>query len=334
MITNAASAAKRLGFETLVDNRPETVGNGFPMSQIGLYVGWYESHVVGPFTAPTMEFMPGAFAYHLHSFSGANLRSRDENWVGPLLAKGATCTMGCVAEPYLDLTPHPGVFLERWGYLGMSFGEAAVTCHPMLSWQTVVVGDPLYRPFRLNPIQYGEMLALANSPLTAYALVRKVNVDILNQRVPVVPNSPLPRDRALSEFEILARNREMLQSQPLAERSSVVSEVIARLYWNEAKASQAAKWYSHALAASDATPRQRIRLLLDSVEAYRVLDRPRSAYEALEEVIRLDPARDDLRNLRNRQLQFARDMRDQPLQERLRLEILRISGTNSPSASN
>jgi hypothetical protein len=92
--------------------------------------------------------------------------------------------MGCVAEPYLDFTPHPGVFLERWGFLGMTFGEAAITCHPVLSWQTVVIGDPLYRPFRLNPLQYGEMLALANSPLTGYALVRKVNIDLLLGRLP------------------------------------------------------------------------------------------------------------------------------------------------------
>ena len=53
------------------------------------------------FTLPKVEFMPGAFAYHLHSFSATTLRSASQGWCGPLLAKGATCTMGCVYEPYL-----------------------------------------------------------------------------------------------------------------------------------------------------------------------------------------------------------------------------------------
>lgn len=51
----------------------------------------------------------------------------------------------------------------------MTFGEASMACRPALSWQTVAIGDPLYRPFRLNPIQYGEMLSMANNPLSAYA---------------------------------------------------------------------------------------------------------------------------------------------------------------------
>jgi uncharacterized protein (TIGR03790 family) len=147
MITNAAVAAKRLGFETFVDNQPASLGVGYPLSQVALYVGWYDSGVTGPFYRASVEFLPGAFAYHLHSFSAANLRSASENWVGPLLARGATATMGCVAEPYLEFTPNPAMFLERWGYVGMTLGEAATAAHPVLSWQTVVVGDPLYRPF-------------------------------------------------------------------------------------------------------------------------------------------------------------------------------------------
>ncbi len=330
MITNAATAAKRLGFETFVDTKPETLGVGYPMSQIGLYVGWYESHIVGPFVAPEMEFLPGAFAYHLHSYSGANVRSRDENWIGPMLARGVTCTMGCVAEPYLDFTPHPGVFLERWGYLGMTFGEAAMTCHPVLSWQTVVIGDPLYRPFRLTPLQYGEMLSLANSPLTAYALVRKVNVDILNGRVPVKGPAPaVPSRIPLTPSQVVDRNLEMLEAQPMASQSAIVSEKIARLYWNQSRAAKAATWYSNALAAADCTPRQRVRLLLDAVEAYRVMDKPRAAFEALDKVMEIDPDRSDRQTVRTHQLHFARDMRDRAAQERIQAELQRLAGTNA-----
>jgi hypothetical protein len=67
-----------------------TFDAGFPMSQIAIYIGWYDANVSGPFSRPTVEFMPGAFAYHLHSYSAHPFRSTSQGWVGPLLAKGAT----------------------------------------------------------------------------------------------------------------------------------------------------------------------------------------------------------------------------------------------------
>ena len=75
------------------------------------------------------------------------LRSTNHYWCGPLLAKGATCTMGCVNEPYLSGTPNVAAFLARRFGGGYTFGEAAWAAQPVLSWQTTVVGDPLYRPF-------------------------------------------------------------------------------------------------------------------------------------------------------------------------------------------
>ncbi|HEX5400025.1 MAG TPA: TIGR03790 family protein, partial [Verrucomicrobiae bacterium] len=104
-ILGAAQVARALGFETVVDDKPEVFPADFPMSQIAIYAGWYSGNACGPFQLPKVEFMPGAFAYHLHSFSAATLRSASQDWCGPLLAKGATCTMGCVYEPYLALTP-------------------------------------------------------------------------------------------------------------------------------------------------------------------------------------------------------------------------------------
>ncbi len=151
-IQEGAEICSELGFETILDNKPETFPAGFPMSQIAIYCGWYDGNVSGPFTLPRVEFMPGAFAYHLHSFSADTIRSADRNWCGPLLAKGVTCTMGCVYEPYLSGTPNIAAFLARWMANGFTFGEAAWAAQPVLSWQTTVIGDPLYRPFG-TPLQ-------------------------------------------------------------------------------------------------------------------------------------------------------------------------------------
>ena len=91
--------------------------------------------------------MPGAIAYHLHSFSASTVRSTTQNWVGPLIAHGADATMGNVYEPFLALTPHLDIFTKRM-LDGDSFAEAAWASELGVSWMTTMVGDPLYRPFQ------------------------------------------------------------------------------------------------------------------------------------------------------------------------------------------
>jgi len=92
------------------------------------------------------RFEPGAIAVHIHSFSAATLRDARANWAAPLLAHGAAATLGNVYEPYLDLTPHLDVFIDRLRN-GFNFAESAYASEPMISWMETNVGDPLYRPF-------------------------------------------------------------------------------------------------------------------------------------------------------------------------------------------
>ena len=181
-ILGAAQISRALGFETVVDDKPGLFPLDFPMSQIALYAGWYADSACGPFQLPKVEFMPGAFAYHLHSFSAATLRSASQGWCGPLLAKGATCTMGCVYEPYLPLTPNVALFLERFTIGQFTFGEAAWAAQPALSWQTTVVGDPLYRPFGKSPQALHDELARRHSPLIEWSFLRLVNMQLISRR--------------------------------------------------------------------------------------------------------------------------------------------------------
>ena len=176
-ILAAAQISRELGFETTVDDKPETFPASFPMSQIAIYSGWYDPNASGPFALPKVEFMPGAFAYHLHSYSASTIRSTTDNWCGPLLAKGATCTMGCVYEPYLAGTPNVAVFLQMFGN-GFTFGEAAWAAQPVLSWQTTVIGDPLYRPFGKSPQRLHFELSHAHNPLNELSYLRLVNLGL------------------------------------------------------------------------------------------------------------------------------------------------------------
>jgi len=181
-IRTAAEICHHLGFETNMDQNAATYPDSFPMSQIAIYIGWYAEHACGPFAQPSVEFMPGAFAYHLHSFSASTIRSRTQRWVGPLLAKGATVTMGCVDEPYLTGTPDMAAFASRFVYHGFSFGEAAYACQSVLSWQTTVVGDPLYRPFGGNAEELHQELIRRGSKSLEWSYLRLVNLNLVAGR--------------------------------------------------------------------------------------------------------------------------------------------------------
>jgi uncharacterized protein (TIGR03790 family) len=134
------------GIPTLVDRFPDTLPPNYPLRDVACYYGWYDWHVSGPFLYAPFRFKKGAIAVHLHSFSAAQLRDPTKNWCAPLLARGAAVTLGNVFEPYLEMTHHFDLFHERL-LAGYTVVEAAYMSVPVLSWQNVVLGDPLYRPY-------------------------------------------------------------------------------------------------------------------------------------------------------------------------------------------
>jgi len=166
------------GWDVKFDDKPEVLPATDPCNQVALYLGWYHDGAIGPWVTPPNRFVPGAIAYHLHSFSAATVRSETSNWVGPLIAHGADATMGMVYEPYLALTPHEDIFARRL-LQGNYFAEAAYASEKALSWMLTVVGDPLYRPFR---VPLDSALSVAKVPHTEHddwLLLQKVQREII-----------------------------------------------------------------------------------------------------------------------------------------------------------
>ena len=100
----------------------------------------------GPFTQLDFRFAQGAIAVHIHSYSASTLRDPGANWVGPLLARGATASLGNVYEPYLQLTNHLDI-LTIDCFMDLRLPKVAYMSMQGLSWMNVAVGDPLYRPY-------------------------------------------------------------------------------------------------------------------------------------------------------------------------------------------
>lgn len=265
-----AEICRMLGFETVVDTNAATFPAEFPMSQIAFYAGWYTAgDASGSFARPNVEFLPGAFAYHLFSYSAANLRSMTKDWVGPLLAKGATITMGCVDEPYLSGTPDIAIFAGRFLYQGLSFGEAAYASQSVLSWQTVFIGDPLYRPFKIPPEQLHKELAERQSKWLQWSFLRLVNLNIVKG----VP---------------LARVASFLNQIKTTKESAVLTEKLGDLYSDLGKPSSAVEMWQRALEL-DPSPEQRVRLRLDLAEKLVKLDQNQDAVEDLAKLLEENP---------------------------------------------
>ena len=138
---------RKVGVPAVFEDTPDVFPAGYPMSDCALYYGWYAGGVTGPFTEPSFRFVPGAIAVHIHSFSANTLRDPNANWVAPLLTKGAAAAIGNVYEPYLQLTSHLDILNDRLLH-GLTFAESAYMSMQGLSWMSVMVGDPLYRPVR------------------------------------------------------------------------------------------------------------------------------------------------------------------------------------------
>jgi uncharacterized protein (TIGR03790 family) len=171
----AAAQLAALGFDGEVDRASTTLPVTARFDAPVLYFGWYANDLNGPFTLPHFEFPPGAIALHIHSFSATTLRSPTEGWCGPLVARGVTATMGNVFEPYLEFTHRPDLLLHALAR-GWTLGEAAYYALPVLSWQSVLIGDPLYRPFQVDFSEQWKNRENLPPSLAPYAVLREMHL--------------------------------------------------------------------------------------------------------------------------------------------------------------
>ncbi|HEY4245339.1 MAG TPA: TIGR03790 family protein [Lacunisphaera sp.] len=167
-----------LGFDGDVERTTATFNPAARFDAPVLYFGWYANELNGPFALPGFKFPPGAIAIHIHSYSARTLHSDKIGWSGPLVARGVTATVGNVFEPYLQLTHRPDLLLQALSQ-GKTFGDAAYYALPVLSWESIAIGDPLYRPFKVSLEQQERHLAQLPADLAPYVLTREANLMLL-----------------------------------------------------------------------------------------------------------------------------------------------------------
>jgi len=237
-LRNAYDKLRGSAYDAMLDSQEPVLNTAYPLEDVAVYLGWYTENVEGAIAREDFRFAPGAVAYHLHSGAAKTLRSDSAHWAGPLLARGATATMGAVHEPYLRLTVDLDIFTHRL-CTGFSFGESAYMALPVLSWQMAIIGDPLYRPFRNNLDQQIAHMEEDNWPRLEWGYARKV-VQLVHEGF----------------FNIgLAYAREKIK----ATNSLVLRELLGDLYVKNNLVADAGTQYEYILGATE-SPATAIRV--------------------------------------------------------------------------
>ena len=172
------TANKKLAIPTVMEETKDVYLTNYPMSDAALYFGWYSHHFSGPFRNPEFKLKKGSVITHIHSFSARELRKPNTHWSGPILARGAAATLGNVHEPGLQIIPKLDLF-HKLLLDGKTLVESAWLSSPALSWHTLVLGDPLYRPYanaiydKKTPQGYLHSLAPVNTKTKFSSLVNR-----------------------------------------------------------------------------------------------------------------------------------------------------------------
>ncbi len=127
---------------------------------VALYVGWYRLRQY----EDAFTFRPGAVGYHMASAEAVSLHSASEpGWCKNALERGITATLGSIGEPYLDAFPEPREFVALLMTGQYSLVETYYLTSRWISWRMVLIGDPLYSPWKTTP-------AAKRSSLTMFPL--------------------------------------------------------------------------------------------------------------------------------------------------------------------
>ena len=109
-----------------------------------IYCGWYSLKKY----VDSFDFVDGAIGYHIASFEAIDIHDANSTeWCPAMLMHGVTATLGPVAEPYLHTFPKPNDFFLELLH-GKCLVEAFYLAEPFCSWQIILIGDPLYTPFK------------------------------------------------------------------------------------------------------------------------------------------------------------------------------------------
>jgi uncharacterized protein (TIGR03790 family) len=134
-------------FPVVLDNNKKLFSEK-SCTDAALYVGWYSlAEYVDSF-----EWKKGAVGFHIASSEASTLKQKGSQvWCKRMIEEGVVATIGPVTEPYLSSFPLPDVFFPLLMTGKLTLLETYFRSTPYISWRQILIGDPLYTPFKKNP---------------------------------------------------------------------------------------------------------------------------------------------------------------------------------------
>ena len=144
-IHRAANIVRKSGMmKVIVDDESKLFQAG-QCPNTALYCGWYSlARYVDAF-----DWSQGAVALHVASSECSTLkRANSQVWCKRMLEDGVAAVIGPTDEPYLQAFPWIEAFFGLLLQGRFTLAECFSMTIPFRSWRMVLVGDPLYNPFK------------------------------------------------------------------------------------------------------------------------------------------------------------------------------------------
>jgi uncharacterized protein (TIGR03790 family) len=231
------------------------------------YYSWGSNDPANNLRHQNNQFVPGALAAEFVSTDARTFREPPSDWVvndpsqpfrgshqsliGDLIRDGITGVAGHVAEPYLNATIRPEILFPAY-VSGFSLVEAFYLSMPAVSWQTVVVGDPLCAPFRTKVVAASD-LDPGIDPVT------ELPVFLSDRRVAALTKPGVKAEAAklMAKAEARLIRKDQAAAQQALEQATAIDEgfveahmALAVLYGTAGKPDAAADQYRRVLAHS------------------------------------------------------------------------------------
>jgi uncharacterized protein (TIGR03790 family) len=232
-LVEAASRLRELGHDTadIVEALPR---EGSTASLLG-YFSWGSNDPANRRRRTGLRFGAGAIAATLAGLDARTFLTPPETWqpggsiadranifaqatqslTADLIRDGVTGAAGNVAEPLLSSAIRPQVLFPAY-FSGFNLAESFYLALPHLSWQSVVLGDPLCRPFAGGslPDEGSDDALDPSTGLPRYFSARRI--DVVGERNPGAPREVLP---------LIVRVEEAIRTGRTAEARSTLQRV-------------------------------------------------------------------------------------------------------------
>lgn len=117
----------------------------------GALAAMFVSSDARTFTEPPATWKPGRWESRLSYYAAS-----PQSLTADLVRAGVTGVAGYVSEPYIDSSVRPDILFPAY-LAGFTLAESFYMALPVISWQAVVIGDPLCRPFAKNAIAAADL---------------------------------------------------------------------------------------------------------------------------------------------------------------------------------